>query len=64
MIYYPFNFETNTYKKDCGTLVTAFLHDLPYFDEEIETLRNPCEGSNPWGGDLETVETYIKGVAF
>lgn len=63
VIYYPFDEKTGLYKRENDTLITAFLHDRPYLDDEIEALKNPCVGTFYWGGDVETMQSYIKKVA-
>jgi len=57
-----FNKTTNQYNKKSGTLITAFLHNLPYQSDDIQTLLSGGRNKYYFGGHKGVAQKYINSI--
>jgi hypothetical protein len=62
VVEFTFDDFTSSYKTDSGTLITAFLHNRPYKDDDKDTLVNVGPNKFYWGGTLGVITNYIQTI--
>lgn len=62
VIEFTFDATTNSYIKNSGTLITGFLHNKPYKDDDKDTLRNVGPNNYYFGGTRGVAENYINTI--
>jgi len=62
VIEFTFDENTKSYIKNSGNLITGFLHNKKYKDDDIDTLLNVGPNNFYWGGSRGVIKNYIKTI--
>jgi len=62
VIQFTFNKKTNQYNKKSGNLITAFLHNLPYQSDDIQTLLSGGSNNYYFGSNRGVTQKSINSI--